>query len=131
MLHGGEQERGRRAGTENVPGIVGLAVALMLAESERKRESERLSWLRDRLIEGVLSDVPGARLTGHPTRRLPGHASFCLDGVTGEAVLVELDQSVKSLRTAHPKPDLQAIFARLDRLANDLPPGTDPALLVM
>lgn len=91
LVFGGEQERGRRAGTENVPGIVGLAVALLLAERERAAEAGRLAALRDRLIAGVAARVPGAHLTGHPLERLPGHASFYLDGVTGEAVLVNLD----------------------------------------
>jgi cysteine desulfurase len=91
IVHGGDQERGFRSGTENVPGIVGLAVALMLAQADRTVEAERLSSLRDRLIDGTLSRVPGAHLTGHRTRRLPGHASFYLDGVSGESVLVNLD----------------------------------------
>ena len=91
LIYGGEQERGHRAGTENVPGAVGLAVALMLAASEREGEAARLRSLRDRLIEGVLSGVSGAHLTGHRTQRLPGHASFYLDDVTGESVLVNLD----------------------------------------
>jgi cysteine desulfurase len=93
ILHGGDQERGRRSGTENVPGIVGLAVALMLAEAERPSEAPRLAALRDRLIAGVLERVPGAHLTGHPVQRLPGHASFYLRGVSGESVLVDLDMA--------------------------------------
>jgi cysteine desulfurase len=92
-VHGGGQERDRRSGTENVPGVVGLAVALGLADRERPVEVERLSRLRDRLIEGVLAGVPGAHLTGSRWERLPGHASFYLDGVTGESVLVELDMA--------------------------------------
>lgn len=91
LVVGGHQERGRRAGTENIPGAVGLAVALALADTERDDEAARLVALRDRLIEGVLADVPGAHLTGHRTRRLPGHAGFYLEGVSGEAVLVNLD----------------------------------------
>jgi cysteine desulfurase len=93
IVHGGDQERGRRSGTENVPGIVGLAVALMLAEQERAIEAPRLAGLRDRLIAGVLECVPGAHLTGHPAQRLPGHASFYLEGVSGESVLVDLDMA--------------------------------------
>jgi cysteine desulfurase len=65
----------------------------MLAQSERAAEGDRLAALRDRLIEGLLSTVPGACLTGHPAARLPGHASFCLEGLTGESVLVELDMA--------------------------------------
>jgi len=91
LMHGGGQERDRRSGTENVPGMVGMAVALALAAEERGPEAERLILLRDRLIDGVLEAVPGAHLTGHRTRRLPGHASFFLDGSTGESALVNLD----------------------------------------
>ena len=90
LLHGGGQERGLRSGTENVPGIVGLATALQIADAERPELVARSLPLRDRLIEGVLAALPDALLTGHPTGRLPGHASFCFPGVHGEAVLVEL-----------------------------------------
>lgn len=93
ILHGGDQERGRRSGTENVPGVVGLAVALALAGSEREREAPRLTALRDQLIDGVLGSVPGTHLTGARHDRLPGHASFYLDRVTGESVLVNLDMA--------------------------------------
>lgn len=91
VITGGEQERNRRSGTENVPGIVGFARALELVEAERTAEAARLSDLRDRLIQGLLK-VPGARLTGPRARRLPGHASFCFEGVNGETVLVDLEQ---------------------------------------
>lgn len=92
VLHGGGQERGRRSGTENVAGAVGLATALELGEASRKERAARLSSLRDDLICGVLGGVPGAVLTGHPTQRLPGNASFCFPGTSGEAVLLELEQ---------------------------------------
>lgn len=91
ILFGGNQERALRPGTENVPGVVGLAVALALAEAERAGETQRLAALRNRLIEGVPATVPGAHLTGARENRLPGHASFFLDEVTGESVLVNLD----------------------------------------
>lgn len=93
LLHGGDQERGRRSGTENLPGIMGLAVALILAEHERPTESIRLTLLRDRLIGGILARVPHTHLTGHPGLRLPGHASFYLERMTGELVLVDLDMA--------------------------------------
>ncbi|WP_432534413.1 cysteine desulfurase family protein [Kineococcus esterisolvens] len=91
VLHGGGQEQGRRSGTVDVAGAVGTAVALGLAEAAREEESARLRALRDRLIGGVLAEVPGARLTGHPVQRLPHHASFCFPGVGGETVLLELE----------------------------------------
>jgi cysteine desulfurase len=90
-IHGGGQERGRRAGTENVAGLVGLAAALGLAQSTRESRNAHVRRLRDRIIEGVLSTVPGAVLTGHPEDRLPGLASFCFAGVDGESLLLALD----------------------------------------
>lgn len=88
---GGAQEAKRRAGTENVAGIVGLATALVRAEEEREREAVRLAALRDRLIREVLARIPESRLTGHPTLRLPNNASFVFEGVEGEAILMALD----------------------------------------
>ncbi len=93
VLHGGGQERGRRSGTENVAGAVGMATALALAAAERDDAARHAEVLRDRLIGGVLRGVPGALLTGHPSERLPGHASFCFPGTSGEAVLLELERS--------------------------------------
>ena len=93
VIHGGGQERGRRSGTENVAGAVGLAAALALAAGERDGAARHAAALRDRLIDAVLHQVPGARLTGHRTERLPGHASFCFPGTSGEAVLLELERS--------------------------------------
>jgi cysteine desulfurase len=90
--HGGGQERGRRAGTENVAGIVGLATALRLAREEQADRIRHAQTLRDRLVEGVLAAVPSATLTGHPSRRLPNLASFCFPGVDGESLLLALDQ---------------------------------------
>jgi cysteine desulfurase len=92
LLHGGGQERGRRSGTEDVAGAVGLATALELAEAERIDESERVRAVRDRLVGRVLAALPEARLTGHPTARLPATASFVFPGVSGEAVLLELER---------------------------------------
>jgi cysteine desulfurase len=90
QLQGGSQERGRRAGTENVAGIVGTATALALAQEELPLVVPRITALRDRLIEGILT-IPGSRLTGHPTQRLPNNASFCFEGVEGESILLSLD----------------------------------------
>jgi len=91
-LHGGGQERGRRSGTENVAGAVGLAEALELAEAARPRSAQRIAELRDAFIGRVLAEVPGARLTGHRRLRLPANASFCFPGTSGEAVLLDLER---------------------------------------
>ncbi|POH63262.1 MULTISPECIES: cysteine desulfurase family protein [Cryobacterium] len=92
VLHGGGQERGRRSGTENVAGAVGLAVALDLAEAERRELAPALTVLRDGFVAAVLESTPGAALTGDPLHRLPGHASFTFAGTGGEAVLLELER---------------------------------------
>lgn len=86
VIHGGGQERGRRSGTENVAGAVALAAALSLAVPHPLTAA-----VRDLIIDGVLAAVPGAVLTGHRSQRLPGHASFCFPGTSGEAVLLELE----------------------------------------
>jgi cysteine desulfurase len=91
LIHGGSQERGHRAGTENVAGIVACGVALELVERHRVPTSARLSALRDRLIAGIEARVTGARLNGDRDRRLPGHASFCFGDVQGESVLLALE----------------------------------------
>ncbi|MGE3910237.1 MAG: cysteine desulfurase family protein [Chloroflexota bacterium] len=90
--HGGGQERGLRAGTENVAAIVGMAEALRLAHEERSARNAHDARLRDRLIQGILSSVSGARLTGHPTNRLPNSASFVFEDTDGESILMDLDQ---------------------------------------
>src|SRR6266571_3711861 len=90
QLQGGSQERGRRAGTENVAGIVGAATALRLAYEELPQVMPRIIALRDRLIAGLLI-IPGSYLTGHPTERLPNNASFVFEGVEGESILLSLD----------------------------------------
>jgi cysteine desulfurase len=88
---GGGQEKGRRTGTENVAGIVGLGVAMRIARERRESESPRQARLRDRIIAGVRSALPDAVLTGHPTERLPNNASFCIPGTDGESLVVALD----------------------------------------
>jgi len=92
FLDGGVQEGGWRAGTENVPAIVGLGKAAELAKTEMESGMAHLSTLRDRLIEGLLSRIEHVILTGHPTRRLPGNASFCVEFIEGEAMLMLLSQ---------------------------------------
>jgi cysteine desulfurase len=88
---GGGQEKGRRTGTENVAGVVALGVAMRIAAGRRDEDARRLARLRDRVIEGVRQRIPGAVLTGHPTRRLPNNASFCFPGTQGESLIVALD----------------------------------------
>lgn len=90
QLQGGSQERGKRAGTENVAGIVGAAAALRLAYEELPTVLPRVQALRDCLIAGVLQ-IAGSELTGHPTRRLPNNASFVFAGLEGESILLGLD----------------------------------------
>ncbi len=92
LLHGGGQERGRRSGTEDVAGAVGLATALELAEAGRAEASAAVTMIRDRFIARVLATVPSAELTGDPVHRLPGTASFTFAGTSGEAVLLELER---------------------------------------
>jgi cysteine desulfurase len=92
VIHGGGQERGRRSGTENVAGAVGLATALALAQARQQDQKARVTALRDAFISAVLSGVPGAFLTGHPVDRLPSVASFCFPGTSGESVLLELER---------------------------------------
>jgi cysteine desulfurase len=90
-ITGGDHERGRRPGTVNVAGAIGLATALHLAEEGREVENARLRLLRDRLVEGVLERIPESRLTGHPEKRLAHHASFVFRGVEGESIVQALD----------------------------------------
>ena len=91
LIDGGAQERGRRAGTENVPGIVGMAAALKETVAERESENARLTVLRDRLIEG-LSEIPHSALNGDAEKRLPGNVNFCFEGIEGESLLLLLDE---------------------------------------
>ena len=88
---GGHQERGKRAGTENVPGIIGMATALELAAAELTQESARLTTLRDHLIRRVLSEMDYVRLNGHPTNRLPNNANFSFDFIEGEGLLMRMN----------------------------------------
>ena len=91
FLHGGAQERGRRATTENVPGVVGMAAALEKAAANLEENGVRLTYLRDKLIQGILDAVPYARLNGHPLKRLPGNANVSIQYIEGEALLLRLD----------------------------------------
>lgn len=107
---GGGQEFGLRAGTSNIPYIIGLAEALRLADSERPLRVDHVVQLRDHLIGRVLEEVPASHLTGHPSQRLPNHASFVFEGVDGNALLMLLDvagfacSSGSACKTGSPEP---------------------------
>ncbi len=92
LLHGGGQERGRRSGTEDVAGAVGVATAFALVAATRDDAARTATATREAVLDGVLRSVPGAFVTGSRTSRLPGHASFCFPGVNGETVLLELEE---------------------------------------
>ncbi len=90
LIEGGAQERGKRAGTENVPGIMGLAAALEAACASLQENAEKVTAMRDKLIAG-LSQIPHCALNGDPVNRLPGNVSFCFEGIEGESLLLYLD----------------------------------------
>lgn len=90
---GGEQEKGRRAGTENVAGIVGLGEALELAVTNMPETSARMTRMRDRLIEGIEATIPEVKLNGHRTKRLPNNVNFSIKYIEGESILLMLDMA--------------------------------------
>ncbi len=110
IQRGGSQEGGRRAGTSNVPLIVGLAEAVKLADERRRSDAARYAEQRDRLIDGVLQQIPDARLTGHPVERLPNHCSFVFEDIDGNQLLAALDlagfacSSGSACKTGDPEP---------------------------
>lgn len=91
LVHGGGQERKKRSGTENLPGIVGLGVAAELAAAEMETEMKRLAALRDKLIKGLQEKIPHVRLNGHPTERIATNANLSFEYVEGESLLLSLD----------------------------------------
>lgn len=91
ILTGGAQESQKRAGTENVPGIVGFGKAAELARIELKEQHKQLSFLRDKLINGIIKTIPYSRLNGHPTKRLPNNVNMCFEFIEGESMLLNLD----------------------------------------
>lgn len=91
LIEGGAQERNRRAGTENVPGIVGLGKAIELAYENIDEHNEKLIKLRERLIKKVFENISHVRLNGHPEKRLPGNVSLCFEFIEGESLLLSLD----------------------------------------
>lgn len=94
LIHGGIQEGGRRAGTENIPAIVGLGKASELAVKELPDKTNHLLKLRDLLVSGIQERIEHIKYTGHPDMRLPGHASFCIEAIEGEALLLMLNEEV-------------------------------------
>lgn len=92
LIHGGGQERARRAGTENVPGIVGMGAAAQIAFEKMEQRSEWERTLRDHLIGRVLREIPGSSLNGDAVRRLPGNANLSFEGIESEILLIRLDQ---------------------------------------
>lgn len=93
FIHGGAQERRRRAGTHNVPGIVGMGKAVEIAAVNMEKQGQEIAKMRDYLIERVLEKIPYARLNGHKTNRLPNNANFCFKFIEGEGMLILLDQA--------------------------------------
>lgn len=128
ILTGGSHEGRRRAGTQNVPGIVGMAKALELCEAEQDSEMARLRLLRDRIIGQTLETIPGARLTGSPTQRLSNHASFTIRDVEAEGILIALDlagiaaSSGSACTSARQQPShvLEAVGIPVEELAGGL-----------
>jgi cysteine desulfurase len=107
---GGKQEHKLRAGTHNIPGIVGLTTALEIALANRLKENQRISILRDQIIQFVLSEISGSHLTGHLSDRLPNHASFVFEGISGNDLVIMLDMagfacsSGSACKVGDPKP---------------------------
>jgi len=109
-LTGGSQEHGLRAGTHNIPYIVGMAAALQLVQTEIDERINNIQPLRDHLIGQILETIPSSRITGHPLQRLPNHASFVFEGVDGNTLLMQLDMagfacsSGSACKTGSPEP---------------------------
>ncbi|HHW57915.1 MAG TPA: cysteine desulfurase NifS [Clostridia bacterium] len=93
LIQGGTQEKNRRAGTENVPGIVGLGEAIELITKNLDSHINKLTFLRDKLINGILEKIPYVRLNGHPTKRLPGNVNVSFEFVDGESLILNLDMA--------------------------------------
>ena len=91
FLHGGDQERKRRASTENTPGIIGFSAAAELAQRDMSQEAKRLIHLRDRLIKGLLEQIDHSHLNGHPQKRLPNNVNVSIEFIEGESMLLNLD----------------------------------------
>jgi cysteine desulfurase len=122
MQTGGEQESGLRAGTHNIPYIVGFAEALHLAVVEREERRKLVQPMRDFMIGKALEEIPGSHLTGHPALRMPNHASFVFEGVDGNALLMMLDvagfacSSGSACKTGNPEPSGVLLALGLPRM---------------
>jgi cysteine desulfurase len=92
FIHGGSQERSRRAGTHNVPGIIGMAKAASIANTNMSENIKNISAIRDHIIDRVLAEIPYSRVNGDRTDRLPGNVHFCFRFIEGESMLIMLDQ---------------------------------------
>lgn len=93
LIEGGAQERGKRAGTENIPGIVGLGAAIALATKNLEKNAAYLTQLRDDMIAKIMQQIPQVKLNGHPTKRLPGNVNVSISYIEGESMLILLDQN--------------------------------------
>ena len=113
LIHGGGQERSIRSGTENVPGIVGLGKACEIAGEVMEKEAEKLTCLRNKLVEAVLSEIPDSQLNGHPERRVPGNANFSFRGVEGESLILSLKDFALSSGSACTSASLKASYVLL------------------
>ncbi len=128
LVYGGGQERGLRSSTENIPGIVGIGKAIELGMNEFEEDVEKMTRMRDRLIAGVLSQIPDTHLNGHPVERLCNNAHFRFDGVEGESLLLYLDQqgfcvstgSACSSRTTGPSHVLLALGLKQEQMHGSL-----------
>lgn len=128
LIHGGGQENGKRAGTENVPAIVGIGKAIDIAYNNFDKNNEKTLFLRERLIEGIISKIPSARLNGHRTSRLPGNVNFSFEGIEGGALLELLNLegisasagSACSAKNAKPSHVLSAIGLESDKIRGSL-----------
>ncbi len=99
IIHGGDQERKRRASTENVPGIVGFGKAVEIANTNMNNESKRQTTLRDKLVNTILKNIKDVRLNGHPTKRLPNNINISFEGIEGESIMLNLDMEGISAST--------------------------------
>ncbi len=128
LLHGGGQEKGLRSSTVNVPGIVGFSEAVKICKREMKKEGERLSRLRDKLIKGVIKRVKGTYINGHSEKRLPNNINFRLEAVEGEAIVIQLDLQGIAVSTGsacssaklEPSPTLLAIGLKAEQTHGSL-----------